>query len=64
MAVDLMSSIFKYPGQTALVKNRSGQLAGQTCKTCKRERKVRNGERTLRDRNFSVARGKERERER
>ena len=29
-----MSSPFKHPGQTAPVKNRSGQTAGQTCKTC------------------------------
>ena len=35
MAVDLMSSLFKYLGQTARVKNQSGQRADQTLQSKK-----------------------------
>ena len=44
MAVDLMSSLFNYPGQTAPVKIVVVK-AGQTCKTCKDIERGRSNER-------------------
>ena len=38
MAVDMMSSLFKYPSQTAPVKIGPVKRAGQTCKPAMREK--------------------------
>ena len=61
MAVDLMSSLFKYPSQTAPVKIGPVKRAGQTCKPAKREKGQKRSEMRGERRG---ERGERRERER